>query len=509
MSTSARVLAFTEDNGDVTLVRDLCQDSGCAGAELERLHIPKGTLGIDDEDVPEQLLLSGTGDWLAFKYAGKLNMVDLDCALGDSGGSCNFYPDEDIEGLVGTLRSNDWVVYRTASGLRARNLALGDGTSPVELGGDYNLLAVALGDRTVVARRIINGDEEELYLIRVNPTKKHDISGYDSAGRAVLLGRGQSLSRVIVTRGPTPAELGEHWEPDQNTPIDEYVVATYGEGEDAHTVVYRVMDGSVVDSFPGAALSSHVPLDEIPGLSAVSPDSSHLAYVTPSGAAAMRNLDSQGACLVRSAVDGRHTIAGFARDGGLYLESREEDEDGQALQRVGLYDPTSLVFDWITGADEPSTLRAVPSSAAITDGGLKAWAITARNGFFGVQAGDDPQPLGLEPSRVSFIPRITSDDSMWLIEAGDDNEQFVGTKTTMRLKKIRASADADTLDFDAQDSDPVYEDPDDGEYKTVEASFTSKYQICVTTARPGGWGSTCAKEDDPVAFLRAGPETGP
>ncbi len=511
MARSAHVFAFTDTNGEVAVVRDLCPRSTCAGAEIDLLR-----LGIDDLQIdgalPERLMLSGTGNWLAFLKDGVLRKIDLACDPAEDE-TCHratrvWEDQRHTTDLVGSLRSGDWVVLRDGDGLQALDLSDAE-EPPLRLGEDDRLLAVALGDRSLVARRILDGDEEELFLIRINPTKHHDMSGYASAGTVQFLGRGRAFSRVIVTRGPTPAELGDTDERDPDVPIDEYVVATSGAGDDATTVVFRVMDGEPIDAFPGQAVSAHVPLAEIPGLSAVSPDGSHLAYVTPSGALAMRGLGDQGACLVRSSTEGHHTLAGFGADGTLYFESEEGRADGRTLERVAAYDPNRVAFHWLAGEQFSSRLRAVPLRAAeAEDGSRVPWAVTAHDGFFGVQQGDDPQSLGLDPGRLSFLPRLTHDDSVWLLEASDEDEQYAGPRTRLALKKVRADADSDRtdlLDFDARESAPAYVD-DAGEYQTFDESFTSKYQICVSATRPGGWRAACSDSDDPVAFLHAGPE---
>lgn len=511
VARSANVLAFTEAGGPtVTVVRDLCPDATCLGAEIAEEKVPFADFNMTR---PDSILLTGTGRWLISKHDGTLYRTELGCDR--SVKACApepFWVEGSKSEMVGTLRSDDWVVFRSGGELFAQDARKEFLDEPVHLGDDPDLLTAAMGDRTVVARRILDGEREQLYLIRVNPTHRHDNGGHDSAGDAIYLGEGKAFSRILITRGATPRAMGETDEPDADTPIDEFVIATSGTGADATTVVFRVLDGEPVDSFEGAALSGHLPLEEVPGLSALSADNSHLAYVTPSGALAMRNLNSQGACLVRSASEGRHTLAGFAPDGTLYFESEEDAPGSGVVQRVAAYDPARVAFHWLAGDAFNSRLRAAPLHTATNeDGAHVPWAITSYEGLYGVQRGDAPQPLGLDPRHVSFLPRETHDDSMWLLEADDDSETYGGIRTRLRLKKIRAGTDADDgsqLEFDARESDPVSID-ENGEYAVFEKSFTSKLNICVAPARPGGWGASCSRDADPAALLRSGPEQPP
>jgi hypothetical protein len=504
---AANVLAFTESSGGVTIVRDNCPGETCAGAELKLTTIPANDDGGEHGGLggaPKRVLLSGTGRYLAWERDGQqLIKRDLECT---DGSSCNtaVVGIGNPQRFVGTLRTGDWIVVRDDAGrLNAVNLATD--TTAFTLAEDPSLLAVALGHRSIVARRILSGEKEELYLLRVNPTKNHDQYGYSSVGKAIYLGTGKPFSRVLITDGRTPAELGEYDDRDPDTPIDSYVIATSGAGEEANTVVFRVLDGEPVDSFPGAALSSHIPRDEITGLSAVSPDGSHLAYVTNSGALAMRSVRSQGSCLVRAASAGNHTLAGFSLDGNLFFESEDPVTDGEDSARIGVYEPHAARFRALSEGDEGSTLKAVPAQPAILAASLRPWAITARNGFFGAQEAAQVQPLGIEPRSATFLARATPDDSMWLIEAADGGTGFSGATTRVRLKKVRAFDDGANLDFDAQGSDPVFED-DDGTFQVVERSFTSKQVACVTTARPGAWGADCGPNKSGESFVVGGPE---
>jgi hypothetical protein len=109
------------------------------------------------------------------------------------------------------------------------------------------------------------------------------------------------------------------------------------------------------------------------------------------------------------------------------------------------------------------------------------------------------------------VPRFVDDDSLWLLHARSEDEPGA-TGTRLRLRKVRAAdpGDGGPLDIAAGDADPAYLDDDDGdgegELRTFERSFASSYQICLSAARPGGWGTDCSTREDPVPFLRGAPE---
>jgi hypothetical protein len=503
LARGVQVLAFAEPGSEgrrVTLVRDRCPDATCAGPELE-------VQSIELERAPDEILLSGTGRHLAWSSGGTLHAVDLECE--EPGRSCRSQialgSRFAAHVFVGTLRSGEWVVLRDAAGLWAVDLAA-DEPEPLRLGDDPNLLAVALGDRSVVARRILADGQEELVLLRVNPSKHHDEGGAASAGRITPLARGPAFSRVVVTRGPSPAARGELDDPSPDAFTDLHVVATSGHGPPAQTAVFGVIDGEPSDAFPGRALSSHVDREQLEGLDAVSPDGSHLAYVTPGGSLALRGLSSQSSCLVRAASEGRHELAGFTADGLVLFESRQEDPDGRAGTRIGAWDPAALHFWWLSDADAGRTLRAAPPRHASTDQQPTIpWAIAMRDGYEAVQPGDAPQPLGLSTGRVSFLRRFAADGALWLVDAGDEGAGDGSARTHLRLKKIRVLEDGSApIEFDAHGSDPSYEDQ--GALVPVDHDFAAGTALCMSAAQPGGFGARCGGGGGKPSFLQAGPE---
>src|SRR5690606_7702401 len=124
-----------------------------------------------------------------------------------------------------------------------------------------DLRVAAMGHRHVVARRILGNGEEELYLVRIAPARRHDELGSSTRGKPILLARGKQFTRVLITAGPSPAERNDPWEFQHEVPVDVRVIATStegGEGSSARTLVYAVSDATQIANFEGAVVSSPI-----------------------------------------------------------------------------------------------------------------------------------------------------------------------------------------------------------------------------------------------------------
>ncbi len=495
VASGPTVIALADRLGRVTIVRQ-CED--CSEDELRSHTLELG-------DTPDQIMLTGSGNWLVYRSGDRLFKLDLS-PLADpasTGPLPRFDVGEGAVELVGTLRSGDWIVFRDVDGLRAFDADADqdlepETARPFRLGSDdLDLRAVALGERNLVARRVLDGGEQELYLVRVNPSVKHDRGGPEGRGSVERLGRGE-FSRVVITRGPTPDVLGEA-DPTGQLPIDEFVAATSGQGEDAHTVVYRVEDGELSDRFHGAIATSRRPLDSIPGLSAFHPGGDRLAYLTPAGSLAMRSLHSQGACMVRSASTGEHLVAGFSADGFLYFQSSEDGEGG-ARNRVFAHDPTRRETTALSPADQSQTLAAVPAVAGVdSTGRAKPWAITVRDGYFAMWAGEAAPSVSVPQEELRFLPRL--DSGLWMLDAPVDEEEPVFRN--LQLRRM------DTLPNGVDELEVDETPPTDA---TTGGPFTHRYagaqRLCLSATRPGAWSTRCATTEDPVTFMQTGlPET--
>ncbi|HLT38203.1 MAG TPA: hypothetical protein VK034_18085, partial [Enhygromyxa sp.] len=350
------VVALSDGAGRITVVRS-CEQPGECEAELVTQTIDRGV-------IPDQLLLTASGRWLTYRVGTDLYRVDLEHPeqnpVGISG----------VHELVGSLRGGDWLIYRTWG----QDTNTSDGTPPVHeselwayyageeqllddqgnpeprphfrIGAGVDLRVAAMGHRHVVARRILGNGEEQLYLVRIAPARRHDELGSSTRGKPILLARGKQFTRVLITAGPSPAERGDPQEFQHDVPIDVRVIATSGEGSSARTLVYAVSDATQIANFEGAVVSSPIALQDVAGLGAVSPSGTHLAYITARGSLALRDLEGQDSCMVRPANAARHTLAGFAADGTMYFESVERGRPaisgavGPDASIVYAYDPS-------------------------------------------------------------------------------------------------------------------------------------------------------------------------
>src|SRR5690606_16891931 len=104
-------------------------------------------------------------------------------------------------------------------------------------------------------------------------------------------------------------------------------------------------------------VTSQIPLEDIPGLSAVSPSGTHLAYIRD-GDLMLRDLESQRSCQVRGSTRSTHLLAGFAADATLFFEAAH---DGSTLESVDAYSPLDGSFTRLTsGTESVWRLQAVP-----------------------------------------------------------------------------------------------------------------------------------------------------
>lgn len=517
------VVALSDDAGRITVVRS-CEPVGDCEAELVTQVIP-------DIIKPDQLLLTASGRWLTYRIGSTLFRLDLDDLDPDEKRS-----DEGVLGgvheLIGSLRGGDWLIYRTWG----QHAFTSDGTPPVHeselwayyvgelppgvdtpphfrLGhGDFDLRVAAMGHRHVVARRILGNGEEELYLIRIAPARRHDELGASSRGNPLLLARGKRFSRVLITSGPSPAERGDPWEFQHDVPIDVRVIATSGEGSSARTLVYAVSDATQIANFEGAVVSSPIPLQDVAGLSAVSPSGTHLAYITPRGSLALRDLESHDACMIRPATAARHMLAGFAADGTLYFESTERGRSqingavGPSVEIVYAYDPKSQEITALTDDQHTWRLYAVPPRRYESEEGrLIPWAVVALDGFHAARSGARPQPLFYDD--VSFLPR--GDESLWLIE-GENASGFDDiNRLTIRRVQPGLPSEDQPLEFESHTADPtVLENGTGDPLERFTRSYSWKSSVCVSTSQSASrttpWATSCSTPEKPTSYLNSG-----
>jgi hypothetical protein len=485
------VLAVS-DRGTVSIVR-ACTDD-CSDNTI--------VVDIGANPTPDQLMLTGSGRWLVVHREGELTAkrFDLDtCTFEDT---CTPDPDSvgtesNIAELVGTLRGGDWIIYWTTN-RKLWAVYVGDDElldddesfeSEFALGNDPGLLVVALGHRHVVASKRRGDGTEELYLIRVAPAPEVDEFARTTTGEAKLLATGLAFRRVLITEGPSPAQLDLGKD---EVPTDAQVIVTSGEGPDARTLIYGVANRSQIANFAGEIVTKHAVLEDVPGLSAVSPDGTHLSYLTSDGGLALRNLATQRSCLIKSSNAATHLLAGFAADATLYFEVEEEaylNADGTGYQRqtvenIHAYDPLTGIFTAITTAQtDPLTkvwrLKAVPPRR---DRDEQPWAIAAYEGEHIVKPDAKAHRLDYEEAR--FLPR--ANDDLWVIEAT--------TKNLLDIHQLTS----------------------DGHEEQLIADISTPDTVCVSSSPAAGWtapwATRCSDASEPETFLDNGfpdPEQGP
>jgi hypothetical protein len=509
------------DGAQVEIVRT-CARPDCGIAELEVQSLSLGA-------PPDQLMLTASGRWLTYRIGSVVYRVDLDAPnLDTADPKTTVGTHGNIDDLIGSLRGGDWLIYRKhlTGAKTTRNSELwavyvgdvddlpeGQTAQEFQLGAGLDLRVVAMGHRHVVARHRLGDGREELYLIRVAPDLRTDYVRED-LGTKLLLARGQAFRRVMITDGPSPAELRHSHD---NVPTDAQVIATSGAGGDARTLIYSVADLTQIANFSGEVVTSVNALEDVTGLSPVSPDGSHLAYITARGELALRNLEDQTACMVRPASATRHVLAGFAADATMYFQA--EQGGGEA---VYAYQADTRVFTPLTNSDQKWVLQAVPPKRFDTDGEYEAyesqqaavpWAIVRGNNELAASRPvESPSTLSYQ-QKPSFLPH--GDETLWLLEAKQETHD---TSSRLDLRRIQPVVNNTVLGFDTTDADPTVCEgascnaplPYSHEYSSIATT------VCVSVSQSAihttPWATQCSAPDNPKRYLDTGPpvaELGP
>jgi hypothetical protein len=376
--------------------------------------------------------------------------------------------------LVASMRNSNLVLVRDAEGelhvfhptwdsLRAIESGSGDRT----LEEDYpNLKVVAIGEQWIVGREDIDGERERLVLVPIDP----DLEG-------------AFVDELVEADGFTRVEI---------TANDARIVATSGEGDGAETFVFDVASGALVDRFAGGAVTSLRDLDAVPGLRATSPDGSHLAYRTTSGALALRDLGNHSACLVRSASAGDHRVAGFAADGTIYMQA---DLD-YAESRMFAYETSTRSLSALD--IEPGSGHHLAAAPARVPEGGKPYAIGVRHGqYAGMQVGYEPTSLGM--SDAVWLARDDDGGAMWAAETYRES----GTVRRLALRR-----------FEPELVDGAYVFPSAAEaaarpavLNMLDATTPQLATLdhgdrpCLSGGIPGAWAYQCASAGGSGSFL--------
>ncbi|PRQ06399.1 hypothetical protein ENSA7_39450 [Enhygromyxa salina] len=502
------------DGAQVEVVRT-CARADCGFAELEIQSLPLRA-------PPDQIMLTASGRWLTYRVGSGAYRIDLDATQSQSPGGLGTQSANDvgvpgnIDELVGSLRGGDWLIYRTygAGGTHdaeprselwavyVGELAEGEAAQQFRLGAGHDLRVVAMGHRHIVARERLDEGREDLYLVRVAPARRVDILAGSAVGDPLHLTSGDSFRRVMITEGPSPAEIDDSTEPHAEVPTDVQVIATTGEGASARTLIFAVADLDHVANFSGEVVTSLNPLEDVPGLSPVSPDGKHLAYVTTRGDLALRNLDDQRSCMVRPASATRHVLAGFAADGTIYLQAEESGHEA-----VYAYQADTQVFTPLTGSDQQWRLQAVPPRRYELDDDEHPplpWAIVRGDDELAAR-GPGTGPKNLSYEQASFLPR--GDETLWLLEANNDGSH-------LDLRRIQPIASGNVLGFDTTDADPtVCRGADCKSPKPYSHEYSSPLTtVCVSVSQSAidttPWATQCSEPTKPKRYLDSGPPAG-
>lgn len=456
---------------------------------------------------PDQLLLTASSRWLTYRVGSDVFSVDLDHPEHPRIGFSS------IDEMVGTLRGGDWLIYRSwsvdaqtdtvqESSLEA--IYVGDPSElPPDqprrfvLGAGRDLRVVTMGHRHLVAREIHSAGHEALYLIPIAPTR--DGEGRGQIGLALPLARGDSFSRVVMTEGPSPAELGYDDAFQREVPTDAQLIVTSGEWPDARTLIYDAASLEELANFDGAVVTAHAPREHVAGLDPISPDGTQLAYITRGGALALRDLDTHASCSVRAAAGRRHQLAGFGSDGTLYFESAERDfDERKADSSVSTHTHVYALDTWTQRAqrltraiagDEFWRLLAVPAGPS-PEG--ESWALVTNAQPYLARPRAAPAPIGAG-GEAAFIPRNPARDpddaggQFWMIES-----TAVQFESRLSVSKLGVEG-------------PVGED-------LLQGELSPSTSVCVSTSQSANltspWATRCASAADAEGFLYNGtPET--
>jgi len=374
--------------------------------------------------------------------------------------------------LVASLRDSDGVLVR--NGDNELQYYWPDRRS-ADFVADDDLKLVAIGERWIAGREDIDGEHERLVLVEVvDPDDEQKASRRDP----IVVMEGRAFSRVELTAG------------------DARLVATSGDAEDGETFVFDVRTGSLVDRFVGAAVTGLRDLESVAGLRATSPDGSHLAYRTSTGALALRDLQSHSACLVRSASAGDHRIAGFAADGTMYMQA----ELALSESRVFAFDTRER--ELVALDDTPGRgHHLVAAPARRTDTG-RPWAVGVSNGQYAALQ-ENQGPAGLRMDDAVFLARDDRAAGLWAIETYRDDDD----DRRLALRRFVPVFDGRSYAFATNGEDlPLLQGTTPVPSENLDEMQGSE-RPCLSAGAPGQWAYQCADGGAGSSFAAGLPPT--
>lgn len=366
------------------------------------------------------------------------------------------YSDRSPVQLVSTLRRSDWYVGRDENRRLRRFHPSHQKPDGEELAPDLNVFVRAVGSRYLLAVEVKSGSDERMHLIPVDPENRREL------GQPVEIMGATEFQEAILAADDTRA------------------IITAFEGEATETFVYDLPSMALLDRFAGSVVqkrSREPGAAAIPGLSAVSPDGSHVAYRTSTGSLALRGVDDQSACLVRGPSQGNTRIAGFSADGLLFSEAVV---DGSTQTRIFAYDPRNTQSKLLGDPDRAYRLTAVPGRAFGSDRDAEEtgipWAVAASKGTrYAIQFDHDPIALNLD--HTAFLPR--DDSTLWALDAPRSNQDPFMIR---RIEPTFASVRSVAVDV----------------YDTAFSLRFPSQRLCVATGSPASWPTHCGDSEQPT-----------
>ena len=384
--------------------------------------------------------------------------------------------DEDVaRRLVVGLRNSNTIVVRNIAGELGSIEPDSLGFRPIAPDRP-ELKVVAVGDQFIVGREIVDGSRERVVLVPVAA----DAPGLNKPMDLAVV---PALSRVEITAD------------------DESVMFTAGHGDDAETFVFSIPDGTLVDRFLGGAVTGPLRLDALPGLRAASPDGTHLAYRTSSGALALRDLQGSTSCLVRSSSGGDHRVAGFSADAMLYMQA---DHD-LGTSHIFAFDTWTSTLTALDPDDRGHHLVGAPPRLEHRS---RPWAIGVRDGSYSAVQADAPaSSLGLEGP--VFLPRVDDESALWIADRYEDDTSH----TRFGVRRFVPRLEGRSFEFsvaDEQESVPqVFSTSvSDKPLAAGLSRLTPGERPCVATGTPGGWAYQCGSASATEGFLASAPMPG-
>ncbi len=462
-SASAPVVAMSgQDAASSVVLYPACDGAECSLRE-SRLA-PNGDLARSVAP-GSAVLVTSAGNWVvAIDWStGKVHTWNIH--QGELVPGVDLDSQHKIRRLVAGMRGSDSVLVRDDTG-RLFLWHAGTKAPPRRL-ADASTYVVAVGQRYVVTRTIVDGTENNIQIL-------------DTQGWSHDLLPVSHLARVAISPGDT------------------HVALTVG--EEPETLVFDTPTMTLRDQFFGALAAGRADLEDIPGLASFSADGTRLAYQTSRGALAIRDVETAGSCLVRSSTEGQHAIAGFAASGILYAESHEGRYAQSDRTRVLAFDPATRRLTALGPAREKFHLSAVP--ARPDELGVGPWAVGVANGeYSGLAEGDSFTRLRLD--EVAFLARDTA--QVWAVETMPSAADASNRTLTVRSIVPTPTPDgAITFATAGPLAHPHHFSPETGGELVDMGPFNhvldGSQRVCLSTGVPGGWAYRCGRAAE-TSFL--------